>query len=215
MCADCGQVVSTTACDCGTTRPSARSAYAWLGLGVALVPVSAAGGYAAWTLAGRTVLERMYLGVASTVTGAAVVGLAAMVALAAPAAVSRGLRAVRERHESTHRVEPTVGSRAVAGLSGVADAVGSALDRLPAATGSALVALGVVLWAGAALAPAAVPRSAFVAGVVLAWAATPVGVALDGRAADAGVVPYLATAVVPFLAAVVGSLHLLRFHASR
>lgn len=207
-CAACGRPVRTAACECGAAWPSARRTYAWLAVGVVALPVSAGSAYAAWTLARRTVLERPHLGPEGTATGAVLVGATVLVALAAPASLDRGLTLLRRRHRALDATDPNRTSHRLANAVDVlATRSAAAIDRVPAAMPVALVAAGIGLWVVAYALAGPLPRTVFVLVVLAAWVTVPIGIALDvrqrgGRRWDA------AWAVLPYVAALVGSMYL-------
>lgn len=203
-CGTCGRAVPVVSCACGTTWPSARRSYGWLVAGLLLTPVSGAAAAGAWILAGRTVLERPHLGLASTATGAALVGLGALLALAGPAALSRAWSLFGRRRRARRASPPSTPRRAAAGVDATVARAATLRDRIPRGLARGLVAAGVGLWVVAFAASGALPRPLFVAATLSAWFAVPIGVVLDGDDRP-GRRWAAALSLVPFAAAIVGA----------
>jgi hypothetical protein len=205
-CAACGRPVSVGRCGCGATWPPVGRGYRWAGIGLLLTPVSAIAAYGAVVLAGRTVFERPSLGPEATATGAIMVGVAVLVALAGPAAFARSWRLLGDRRAALSGPPSSVQGRVAAAVDEACSRVANAAQRGGMAVGT--VAAGVVLWVLVYAAAGVVPRPAFVAGTFAAWGAVPLGIAIDSER-PAGARWFTTLAVVPFFAAVGGGGYLL------
>lgn len=207
-CGACGRAIAAGGCECDATWPTGRRSYGWIVVGLLLAPVSAGSAFGAWWLAERVVFERPHLGFEAVASGAVLIGTAALLSLAGPAAFVHGLGLLRDRHRARLTRDPSTWRRFCEGIDAGHSRLVAVGDRTPDALARGLVAVGVVLWAVAFTAAGSLPRPVFVAVTLFAWAAVPIGILAEDAhtLADRSIA---ALSLVPFGAALVGAGYLI------